>query len=467
LEWLKEGLLRGEPKIVSVELKMAARNFISSVQAALQSSPYVRYSLFAIAGATALAALPGMALRIPEYHVYLTNQPLRALVELLGIGGTFGSLAAQAVGLKAPGVLVKAVERYIPAAEKLCRFNSPLASVALRVAIGAGFYLSMSRGFNPLPQKTLVSMENKTAVVTGGTSGIGFETAKALAIQGAKVILVARNGAKGEEYAKLIREAAPGAKVSVLVAVQEDLKAVAALQPKLAEEAPHGVDVLVLNAGYAPARPVRKTEAGYEESITAMHLAHFLLTKMLWGQLNPKARVVVTSSAAQSACASVDDVFAGVDKGTENAKILQEPGSLYARAKFANALFARQLGRLADSDKRGIIVTSHHPGGVATNIWTGVHPAWMGTFLNFISTFTMRNNYLGAATLIDAALGSEPLSGQTTAPNGSYYVSSTHLNSGPIYNRLLDSQEAGADLWTRSEAHIATFEPSSASWATQ
>jgi len=442
---------------------------LSVVNSALLKHPYLKYVAYALAGSATVAVLPGFFLRVPELSVYLQHHPVRSLFELFGSYSLLGSVAVQLFGLKCPNMLSKAFQRHIPAA--VSSFGSdvhPAISMAIRAALGAALLFSFSQGLNPPAQPQLLDLHNKTALVTGGTSGIGLETAKVLAQRGAKVILIARNHLKALHHASIIVKSVPNAQVSVLVADQTDLAAVASLQAGLEKEAPNGFDIVLLNAGLAPEMPPKLGPSGYESSITAMHLSHFLLTKMIWSKLNANARVVVTASAGQSGPFSVKSIFEGLtDLEDPKATILQSGGLMYGRAKYANALFARALGRLADSDSRHIIVTSHHPGAVATNIWAGIKPQAIATLLDSIAPLTMRNCLLGASTLIDAAAGSQPLHGQEAAPNGAYYVSSHLVSGGPFYNNLLDDANQYKQLWDLSEKYIKHFEPSSATWSVQ
>lgn len=441
--------------------EMSAGHFRDLLHKTVLRSPVAKYAALAALGTIAAASFPGVVLRTPEVWLQLTQSPLRSFIELSGIAGAFGSVIAQSFGSNVNAKALSHLERLIPSSTKYLAKLSPAHSLILRLLVGSAFSYSWSRGLNPSPQQDLLDMTGRVALVTGATSGIGYETARALVSRGCKVILVARDEQKGALYATKLRAEASGAQVEVLLAAQEDLHAVASLMPQLVKELPQGLDVLVLNAGYAPASNKPAGPSGFESSITAMHFAHFLLAKMVWPHLNKNARVVVTASAAHTAIKTVDDVFAGIEPNTAP---INDGGKLYARSKFANALFARQLGRLADKDSRRIRVTSHHPGAVATSIWAGINSRVLANLLDFISTFTMRTNYQGAATLIDAALGRAPLRGQPEAPNGAYYTSSTIVNTQPFFNPVINDPVAALDFWNRSEAVIKPFEPTGLHW---
>lgn len=140
----------------------------------------------------------------------------------------------------------------------------------------------------------------KTALITGGSAGIGKQTALALAAQGYHVIIAARDAAKGQQVLAQIRAASPSAQVSfwqVDLSVPEQVRALAA---HVRSQWDH-IDALVLNAGlFTPA--LRTDATGHEFMFATTHLGHFLLTHHLLDLVKaaPAARVVVTSSVAVS-----------------------------------------------------------------------------------------------------------------------------------------------------------------------
>ena len=139
-------------------------------------------------------------------------------------------------------------------------------------------------------------MSGKTCLVTGATTGIGKETAVALAGLGAALIIVARDPARGENAASEIRQRVPGAQVGILTA---DLSSLAQVR-RLAEEVASRydrLDVLVNNAGVIMTRR-QLTVDGLETTFATNHLAPFLLTNLLRGVLKQGARVVTVSSGA-------------------------------------------------------------------------------------------------------------------------------------------------------------------------
>jgi NAD(P)-dependent dehydrogenase (short-subunit alcohol dehydrogenase family) len=201
-----------------------------------------------------------------------------------------------------------------------------------------------------------VDLTGKRAVVTGGASGIGFETALALATAGASVTLAVRAVEAGEQAAGRIRAIARG---DIHVA-RLDL----ADRASIAEfvEGWHGaLDILVNNAGIMALPELSRTAEGWEAQFGTNHLGHAALLLGLHDALAAagSARVVVVSSSAHlMGPVDFDDI--------QFDERPYEAWSAYAQSKTATMLFA-----LAASEKwavDGITVNSLHPGGIMTNL---------------------------------------------------------------------------------------------------
>ena len=193
----------------------------------------------------------------------------------------------------------------------------------------------------------------KTAVVTGGTSGIGFETARELARRGWRVIITGHDEAKLRAAAEAI-----GAAAAVQVADFASFTDVRALGAALNEEP--RIDVLVNNVGVALSRQ-QQSRDGNDMMLQVNHLSPFLLTTLMLEKLKASApaRIVNVSSRMHRMARDFgfdDFQFArsyGVRKG-------------YARTKLYNVLFTRELARrLAGS---GVTANALHPGMIRTQI---------------------------------------------------------------------------------------------------
>ncbi|WP_430867935.1 oxidoreductase [Demequina aurantiaca] len=190
-----------------------------------------------------------------------------------------------------------------------------------------------------------------TAVVTGGYSGLGFETVAALADAGAAVIVPARRpeaaAAKLEGFARVTVE-----KMDL-----SDLDSVAAFTAKVREAAtPIG---MMINAAGVMATPEKRTAQGWEFQFGTNHLGHFALTAGLSPLLTTGARVISYSSIGHyRSPVRFDDINFEASP--------YEPWEAYGQAKSANALFA--VGLNARAESRGILAFSVHPGGIMTDL---------------------------------------------------------------------------------------------------
>jgi retinol dehydrogenase-12 len=201
------------------------------------------------------------------------------------------------------------------------------------------------------------NLSGKTCVVTGASSGIGLETARALAAMGASVLLVCRDPARGSVALAEVRRAGPSGAHSVVLA---DLSSQAEVRRAAAEIlATHPrLDVLVNNAGVImPEREV--TVDGLEHTFATNHLAYFLLTTLLLDALRaaaPSRIVNVSSEAHRRTTLDFDDL-----QSTRDYRGFR----VYGRSKLANVIFTYELARrLATS---GVTANCLHPGVVGSN----------------------------------------------------------------------------------------------------
>jgi NAD(P)-dependent dehydrogenase (short-subunit alcohol dehydrogenase family) len=199
------------------------------------------------------------------------------------------------------------------------------------------------------------------AIVTGANTGIGFETAKALAARGASVTLACRNPTKGKEALDRLRAAdLPGA-VDLMRLDLSDLDDVAAFASAFREAHPR-LDLLVLNAGVM-VPPSSTTAQGFELQFGVNHLGHFALTGHLLPLLEQQAdsRVVVVSSTAARFGQMQFDDLQFTARG-------YQPWPAYGQSKLANQLFVRELQRRLAAKGSAILVTAAHPGWTATDL---------------------------------------------------------------------------------------------------
>ncbi|MFE2737654.1 SDR family NAD(P)-dependent oxidoreductase [Streptomyces sp. NPDC059349] len=237
-----------------------------------------------------------------------------------------------------------------------------------------------------------IDLTGRLALVTGGYSGIGVETTRALAKSGARVVVPARRiGAAQENLAGI-----EGVEVAELDL--GDLDSVRAFAEWfLATGRP--LDIVIDSAGIM-ACPETRVGPGWEAQFATNHLGHFALVNRLWPAIEPGgARVVSVSSTGHHASPiRWDDVHwrNGYDKW-----------EAYGQAKTANALFAVQLDRLGQ--ERGVRAFSLHPGGILTPLQRHlpkqemVERGWIDEEGNLLYPEAFKTPQQGAATQVWAA----------------------------------------------------------------
>jgi len=208
-------------------------------------------------------------------------------------------------------------------------------------------------GFSTTAKKVIgnINLQDKVAIVTGGYSGIGLETARTLAKAGATVIVPARNAFKAKEAV----EGIPNIELEDLDLMDPD-SIDSFAERFIASERP--LDILVNSAGIM-ASPLMRDKRGYESQFATNHLGHFQLTARLWPALKKadNARVVSVSSRAQR--------LGGVNFEDPNFETTSyDKWKAYAQSKSANVLFAIELDRLARI--HGVRAFSVHPGLIPT-----------------------------------------------------------------------------------------------------
>ena len=249
-------------------------------------------------------------------------------------------------------------------------------------------------------------MQGKTVVVTGASSGIGLETTRALAGQGARVLMVVRDQRRGEAAIESIRAAAPHAKLELVLA---DLYALAEVRKAAAEirARTERLDVLVNNAGLIH-RERALTVDGFERTFALNHLAAFLLTYELRELLaaSAPARVVTVSSMGHKFARFAWDDLATMTRWTGETAV-------YGASKLCNIWFAREAARRFAG--RRVTSNALHPGAVASNF--GASGSWLFKYGTKLVKPFLLSPANGARTSI--FLASAPEVADTT---GEYFV---------------------------------------------
>jgi NAD(P)-dependent dehydrogenase (short-subunit alcohol dehydrogenase family) len=279
----------------------------------------------------------------------------------------------------------------------------------------------------------------RVAVITGASSGIGKEVAKALAAQGWRILALGRDAARSASAEAEIRAASSGGAVDMILA-DLALLADAARAARLIAALTDRIDLLVNNAG-GMAKEKVVTGEGNEANFSGNHLGPFLLTKRLLPLLRAAAsrsapggvRIINTSSDAS-------EMIPGLDWSDLQSARQFNAGRSYCRAKLANVLFARGLAkRLAGT---GIVAHAVHPGTVDSNFFSHADESTQAR----LETYDKLTPAEGADTLIWLVTASEP--GRTS---GGYF----YKRAPRTPNAFADDETNADRLWEESEKLVA------------
>lgn len=200
----------------------------------------------------------------------------------------------------------------------------------------------------------------RTVLVTGANSGLGYQTAVALARRGATVHLGCRNAQRAAMAADRIRRAAPQGRVEVLELDLADLGSIAKAAAELRARTGDSLDALINNAA-AAFGPMRRTADGLELVMATNHLGPAALTWLLAPALRPGARVVyVTAIIAGRLALDVDDL--NWDRRRFNGVLA------YQQSKLAGLVFSHELDRRARLAGRDLVSVAAHPGVAGTDL---------------------------------------------------------------------------------------------------
>jgi len=287
------------------------------------------------------------------------------------------------------------------------------------------------------------SLKGKTALVTGGNIGLGFETVKALASKGAHVLLAARNEEKGKAAVAEIQKLLPNVHVELLhldLASQRSIKAAAIEVGKKISQ----LDFLINNAGIM-AMPELNTEDGFESQFGVNHLGHWSLTGLLMDNLMAaeQARVVTVTSTAHH-------LVWNINFDDPHLRKKYSPWKAYSQSKLANYFFALGLhSEFKNSGKKTMSLLSH-TGISHTNLQVETFEkggaGWAGTVSKFLAARVGMEPDQGALPQIRAALDPKTKSGQ-------FYGPRFGNNGAPVKHPILRTRNKAniRKLWELSE----------------
>jgi NAD(P)-dependent dehydrogenase (short-subunit alcohol dehydrogenase family) len=310
------------------------------------------------------------------------------------------------------------------------------------------------------------SLEGQVVLVTGGSTGLGLESAKRLSAAGATVVLTSRTLAKGEKAVESVNEYlnnrgisnSDTAKVKVysLVLDLDDLESVKTFPGSFKQLGLGSIDVLLNNAGVMAIPDRQLTKDGFERTFQSNHLGHFVLTAGLFPMLSRDKATVINISSEAFNFASNGNGKGGLDMENLNGEKTYGPWSSYGLSKLANILFTQELQRrVEDAGESWLTVVSVHPGAVATDLgrnmmgeekWNDLKTkgpsGWEALALNAASKFT-KTVPEGASTQVYLAAGADG-----RLKKGSFYEDMKEKQNLP--NWAKDESTAKA-LWEKSE----------------
>lgn len=290
------------------------------------------------------------------------------------------------------------------------------------------------------------ALDGRLAVVTGANSGLGLETARALAGAGAQVVMACRDTDKGAQAAAAIKGDHPAAHLEVAALDLADLEAIARFAAQFTTA--HGrLDLLINNAGVM-ALPLRRTADGFEMQVGTNHLGHFALTGHLFDRLRstPHARVVTVSSLAHT--------IGRIDINDLNWRTRRyRRWPAYGQAKLANLMFALELNRRLRAADIDVTSVAAHPGYAATHLqlagpeMSGSRLAQLG--MRLANRVFAQSPQRGALPSLYAATAADVNGGDYFGPNGLREFWGDPVRVKPAGRAL--EQDVAERVWHASE----------------
>jgi len=293
-------------------------------------------------------------------------------------------------------------------------------------------------------------MKSKRVIITGANSGLGKESAFALAKLGAEIVLAVRDTNKGQSVKNQILNQTPSAVIEVAALDLMDLDSV---QKFAASQSTKPIDVLLNNAGIM-AVPFEKTKDGFESQMGTNHLGHFLLTELLFDAIsrgsNPRI-VNVSSSAHRLGKLKTGDINE-LNVSKEN----YSPWTVYGNSKLANLLFTNELVRRLKLVNSNITVAVAHPGYANTNLQlvaatkrSGIRKSVELAVTKFMNTIFGQSAANGALPQIAACTWVDIQSGDYLGPRGLF--ESRGKPKKVKMNKAAQDIELAKRVWRTSE----------------
>lgn len=287
------------------------------------------------------------------------------------------------------------------------------------------------------------NLSGKVIIVTGGNSGLGFQSVKVFAEKGAQVILTSRSADNGEKAKSEILNQNPKAKIDIYELDLADLKSVNQFADKFLRNYSR-LDVLLNNAGIMTT-PYFKTADGFEGQVGTNHLGHFALTGRLLPALKSTSgsRVVNVSSIAHIVGKMDFDNFLFADgKG-------YRPMKAYSRSKLANLLFTYELQCFFESNGYDTVSLAAHPGVSQTSLFRYMEKKWYFRLVRPLFFKLIHNSENGAFPSIRASTDPDAAVGEFYGPSGIFQIKGKPVKVKS--NSVSHNTEQAKKLWEISE----------------
>jgi NAD(P)-dependent dehydrogenase (short-subunit alcohol dehydrogenase family) len=293
-------------------------------------------------------------------------------------------------------------------------------------------------------EASVPSQRGRVAVVTGGSAGLGFETARILTGAGAVVVLACRNLDRAAAAADRIRGRLPAAEIGLVeldLAVQRSVREAAG---QLRDRYPR-IDLLINNAGGINPR-YQRTADGFERTLATNHLGPFALTGLLLDQLlaTPGSRVVTVSSIGHRR-GTIDFTDLQADRGYRFREA-------YFQSKLANLMFSYELQRRLAAAGAPTIAVAAHPGNARTEFgrdMSALVRVAMNPRLRPLTWWLMQSPQIGALATVRATTDPAARGGDYYGPPGRAQFTGypERVESSPRSHDLAAQQR----LWLESE----------------
>jgi NAD(P)-dependent dehydrogenase (short-subunit alcohol dehydrogenase family) len=289
----------------------------------------------------------------------------------------------------------------------------------------------------------------RVALVTGGNSGLGYQTVLQLARKGARVLLAARDRERGAAALERLAADAPPGHAELVQLDLADLASVESFSTGFMAGG-EGLDLLVNNAGVM-AIPHRETTAqGYERQFGTNHLGHFALTGRLLPVLvqRPGSRVVTVTSNLHKRAGGIDFDDLQAERG-------YRPWPAYEQSKLANAMFVLELDRRLRTAGLDVVSVGAHPGFAATNLQvsgprSGSGGGLVARGMGLATRLFAQPAREGALPVLYAATAENVHGGEYFGPDGRGEMRGHHPKQVQ-FSATAHNEAAAARLWAVSE----------------